>query len=186
MTYDVNLGIGNSAESGVTGMFYHAPAGTALPTSATATLGAEWVDAGAISSDGISFSPNRSFDDLKDWANNIVRQLPSDEKGAITAPIMYTTEDSLKTLFGEDQVTVTAATSEHGKQITVNMDNNIQPEPQAFLFIMKDGDDMMMIGTKNGHISDLGDISFAPDSAIVWEATIKGNWVFMKDDGQTS
>ena len=92
----------------------------------------------------------------------------------------------MKVLFGASNVTVEAATTAHGKQITVNMDNTLLPDPPAFLFIMKDGDDMMMIGTKKGFISEIGDVSFAPDDAITWEATIKGDWTFMKDDGQAT
>lgn len=185
-TNNVNLGIGNSADSGVTGMFYYADADTALPEAASATPGNDWTEVGAISSDGISFSPNRSFDDVKNWANKIERQLPSDEAATVTAPIMYTTEEVMKVLFGASNVTVTAASSSHGKQISVNMDNTLLPDPHAFLFIMKDGDDMMMIGTKKGFISEIGDVSFAPEDAIIWEATIKGDWTFMKDDGQST
>ena len=47
-THDVNLGVGNYAESGVTGMFYHAPAGTALPTYPGEALGNNWTEVGAI------------------------------------------------------------------------------------------------------------------------------------------
>lgn len=186
MTNNVNLGIGNSADSGVTGMFYCADAGTALPASASTAPGNDWTEVGAISIDGITFSPNRSFDDLKNWANKIERQLPSDEPATVVAPIIYTTEEVMKVLFGASNVTVEAATTAHGKQISVNMDNTLLPDPHAFLFIMKDGDDMMMIGTKKGFISELGDVSFAPDDAITWEATIKGDWTFMKDDGQAT
>ena len=186
MTNNVNLGIGNSADSGITGMFYRAASGTSLPSSASTTPGSSWSEVGAISHDGITFTPNRTFDDLKNWANKIERQLPSKEAGQVVAPIIHTTQDVFETLFGATNVTVAAATSQHGKQITVNMDSNALPDPQAFLFVMKDGDDMMMIGTTKGFISDLGDVAFQPDDAITWEATIKGNWVFMKDDGQVT
>ena len=186
MTNNVNLGIGNSADSGVTGMFYYANADTALPASASTAPGTGWTEVGAISSDGITYNPNRTFDDLKNWAKKIERQLPSDKAATVTAPIIYTTEEVMKILFGESNVTVTAASSSHGKQISVNMDNTLLPDPKAFLFVMKDGDDMMMLGTKKGFISELGEISFQSDEAITWEATIKGDWTFMKDDGQAT
>ena len=68
MTHDVNLGVGNYAESGTTGMFYHAAAGTALPTYPGETLAAAWAEAGAISEDGISLDTKRTFEELKNWA----------------------------------------------------------------------------------------------------------------------
>ena len=39
-----------------TGMFYTAPAGTALPAYPSESLGADWAEVGAITEDGITFS----------------------------------------------------------------------------------------------------------------------------------
>lgn len=184
-THDVNLGIGNYAESGVTGMFYHAPAGTALPTSPGATLGQGWTEVGAISADGITFNSNWSFEKLKNWANQIERMLPGDETGTVNAPVIDTTEESFKTIFGANNVTVTAATQQHGKMISVDVTANNMPDAEAYLFLIKDDDDMIMIGTTRGYISELGEVAFQPDAAITWNPTITADkWTIMKDDGQ--
>lgn len=186
-THDVNLGIGNYAESGITGMFYHAPAGTALPTSPSETLAAAWVEVGAVSEDGISFNSNWSFDKLKDWSKRIRRTLPGDETGTISAPVIETTEESFKTIFGANNVTVTAATATHGKLISVDVTATNTPDAEAYLFLMKDDDDMIMIGTSEGYITELAEVSFQPDSAITWNPTISADkWTIMKDDGQTT
>lgn len=185
MTHNVNLGAGNSAESGTTGMFYHAPAGTALPAYPAASLSADWKEVGAISADGITLNTNRTFDELKNWANKIARQLPAEESGAVGAPIIDTTEESFKTIFGKDNVQVTPATATHGKLISVDLENGSTPGAEAFLFLMKDDDDMIMIGTTNGYIAELGEIAFQPNNAITWDTTIKADkWKIMKDDGQ--
>lgn len=185
MTHDVNLGVGNAADSGTTGMFYHAPAGTALPTSPAETLGNDWVEVGAISADGITWTSNRTFNQLKNWANKIARLLPAEESGTVGAPIIDTTEESFKTIFGEENVDVTAATTTSGKLIKATLTAESMPEAEAFLFLMKDGDDMIMIGTTRGFISELGEVAFQPNAAITWEATISADkWVIMKDDGQ--
>lgn len=186
-THDVNLGVGNYAESGVTGMFYHAAAGTALPTYPGEELAAAWTEVGAISSDGISYASNWSFEKLKNWANQIERMLPGDESGTVSAPIIDTTEESFKTIFGSDNVTVTAATATHGKLISVDVTANSMPDAEAFLFLVKDDDDMIMIGTTKGYISELGEVAFQPDAAITWSATITADkWTIMKDNGQTT
>ena len=184
-THNVNLGMGNVQDSGATGMFYHAEKDTALPTAASGTPGSGWTEVGAISVDGISYNSNRTFNQLKNWANKIARTLPSENPGTVAAPIIDTTEESLKTVFGAENVDVSAATSAHGKQIKVTISQDSMPEPEAYLFIMKDGDDMIMLGTTEGYITDLAEVAFQPNGAITWNPTISAsNWVLMKDDGQ--
>lgn len=186
-THDVNLGVGNYAESGTTGMFYHAPAGTDLPTSPAGTLASAWTEVGAISQDGITFNTNHTFNQLKNWANKIARLLPAEESGTVAAPIIDTTEESLKTVFGAENVEVTPATATHGKLVSVSVEQDSTPEAEAFLFLMKDGDDMIMIGTERGYISELGEVAFQPNEAITWNATITADtWVIMKDNGQVT
>ena len=187
MTHDVNLGVGNYAESGTTGMFYHAAAGTALPTYPGETLAAAWAEAGAISEDGISLDTKRTFEELKNWAKQTERLLPGEESGTVAAPVIDTTEESFKTIFGAENVTITPGTATHGKLISVDIEPANMPEAEAYLFLMKDGDDMMMIGTTRGYIKELGEVSFQPNNAITWNCTISADkWTIMKDDGQVT
>ena len=100
------------------------------------------------------------------------------------APIISTTKEVLKTIFGSSNVTEAAATSAHGKLVSVAVAEGVVSGEEAFLFIMKDGDDAMMLGTTSGYITALEDISFQPGSAITWNATVSADtWTFMKDDG---
>ena len=171
MSNSVNLGIGKA-----TGYFYHAPANTALPTSASAAPATGWTEVGYIAEDGITWSTGRSSEPLKDWANKIRRQLQSESTGTVAAPIISTTGEVLKTIFGEDAVTEATGT------ITAVVSEGAVSGEEAFLFLMKDGDDLMMLGTTNGYITALDDITFAPGSAITWNATISADtWTFMKE-----
>ena len=177
---DVNLGIGAA-----TGMFFHAPANTELPDYPTDELDSDWVQVGYISSDGITWHHGRSAEPLKDWSNSIRRQLQNDATGTVAAPIISTTEEVLATLFGEDNVTTAVASSTHGALTSIEVKEGVMSGEEAFLFIMKDGDDTFMLGTESGFITALDDISFTPGSAITWNATISADaWTFMKDDGQ--
>lgn len=180
-TNNVNLGIGLA-----TGMFYTAPAGTALPTDASASL-SSWTEVGAVTADGITWSTGKDSDPLRNWAKEVERLIASDEGGTVTAPLMYTTQKTLETIFGAGNVSVTAATSGHGNVISVTVEPGVSAAPAAFLFVMKDGDDVIMLGTSKGVVREVGDISFSPTSAIVWEATIEAaSWTLMKDDGQVT
>ena len=176
----VNLGIGAAS-----GMFFHAASGTALPTYPTETLGSAWKEVGFIAQDGITWHHGRSAEPLKDWSNSIRRQLQSDATGTVAAPIISTTKEVLQTLFGASAVVETAATTGHGKLEKIEVKEGVMSGEEAFLFLMKDGEDTFMLGTTKGMITALDDVSFAPGSAITWNATVSADaWTFMKDDGQ--
>lgn len=181
MTNNANLGIGLA-----TGMAFWAPLGTALPAYPGAELSSDWTEIGAVAESGISYTPARDLTPLKNWSKEIERLLTSDSEGTVESPLLYTVEETLKLLFSESAVTVTAATSEHGKVVSVNIDPNVVPEGRAFLFLMKDGDDLMMLGTSRGFITSVGSVSFSPSDAITWTPTISAKvWTFAKNDGQT-
>lgn len=176
---NVFIGAGNAS-----GMFYKAPKGTAIPSSPKASLGADWVEVGAITDSGISLTLP-SGDVLRNWALEPERKINT-ENGSVTAPIMYTNKTVLETLFGANNVSHTAATSSDGNIETVTLSPDVSAEPASYLFLMKDGDSLAMLATNNGLITEIGDVSFAPDSSVNWEATIEGSWTFVIDDGQVT
>ena len=164
-----------------TGMFFTAPKGTALPAYPGEALGAGWTEVGAITEDGITLSlPNG--DVIRNWALVAERKINT-ENGQITAPIMYTTKKVLETLFGSNNVTHVAASSSHGNLDSVELAPDVSAEPAAFLFLMKDGDKLAMLGSSDALITEIGDVSFTPSEGATWEATIDGTWTFMVDDG---
>ena len=165
---DVKLGLGLA-----TGMFYHAPAGTALPTDPTDTLTSDWVHVGDVSDAGITLSIDKSTENLRNWANAVKRVILTEHSETIQAPIMDTTEESLKTVMGKDNVSNT------NDVITVNLSSGKLPDEEAFLWVMKDGDDMIMIGCTHGQVSAVESVTFAPGSAINWTPTITA----MGEDG---
>lgn len=177
----VNLGIGLA-----TGMFYTAPAGTALPSSPLDTLAADWTEVGAVAVDGITWSIGKDSEPLRNWAKEIERLVGSDEGGSVQAPLMYTIADTLKLIFGASNVTEVAATASNGNITSVTVAPGVSSAPAAFLFLMKDGEDMMLLGTSKGIIRDVDDVTFSPTEAITWNSTIEAaSWTFTKDDGQT-
>ena len=176
---DVFIGAGKA-----TGMFFTAPKGTALPTTPGTTPGASWVEVGAITEDGITLTLP-SGDVLRNWAL-VAERKANTENGKVAAPIMYTSKKVLETLFGAGNVTYTAATSAHGNISSVEIAPDVSAEPAAYLFLMKDGDALAMLGTTNGLITEIGDVAFTPTTGAIWEATIDGTWTFAYDDGQAT
>ena len=158
---DVKLGLGLA-----TGMFYHAPAGTALPTDPTAAIPSTWTHVGDVSEDGITLATDKSVTNLKNWANKIKRSIMTDHSETIQSPLMDTTAEVLKVVLGEDNVTESSTT------VTASLSASDLPAQEAFLWVMKDGDDMMMIGCSYGQVTAVDNVSFAPGSAINWTPTI--------------
>ena len=165
---DVKLGLGLA-----TGMFYHAPAGTALPTSLSTAPTTPWAHVGDVTSDGITLALEKSVENLRNWANVIKRAIVTDHTETVQSPIMDTTAESLKAVFGDENVTAA------NDKVTVNLSAADLPEQEAFLWIMKDGDYMMAIGCSHGQVTAVDNVSFAPGSAINWAPTITA----MGDDG---
>ncbi len=158
---DVKLGLGRA-----TGMFYHAPAGTALPTSLSGTLDTAWVHVGDVTDAGITLALNKTSTNLRNWANVIKRVIVTEHSETVQSPIMDTTAESLKAVFGEDNVTVS------NDKVNVNLSSSSLPEEEAFLWIMKDGDDLLAIGCTHGQVTAVDNVSFAPNNAINWVPTI--------------
>lgn len=158
---DVKLGLGLA-----TGMFYHAPAGTALPTDPTAAIPNTWTHVGDVSEDGITLATDKSVTNLKNWANKIKRSIMTDHSETIQSPLMDTTAEVLKVVLGEDNVTESSTT------VTANLSASDLPAQEAFLWVMKDGDDMMMLGCSYGQVTAVDNVSFAPGGAINWTPTI--------------
>ena len=182
MAQEVILGLGNAS-----GMFYHAPKGTALPEGPFAELAEAWKKVGDITSDGITLTLNRSTEDLKNWANQTKRTIMTDHSESIKAPIMDTTEETMKVIFGENNVQITDSATDHGKLVNVHISSSELPKPEAYLFLMKDGDTGIMLGCSEGQMAELSDTTFAPGSGITWEASFKGQgegWTMIVDDGE--
>ena len=148
------------------GMFYHAAAGTALPTDPSASLAASWTEVGDVSDAGITLALNKTSTNLRNWANVIKRVIMTDHSETIQAPIMDTTDESLKTVVGTKNVTKSNGV------VTVSLSDSDLPAEEAFLFVMKDGDDLIMIGCSYGQVTAVENVAFQPGSAINWTPTI--------------
>lgn len=164
---DVKLGLGLA-----TGMFYHAPAGTSLPTYPAETLNQAWVKIGDVSDAGITLASEKSTTNLRNWANVIKRVIMTEHSETIQAPIMDTVAEVFKAVYGASNVTATAAGGGHGALTKVNLSAATLPDPEAFLFLMKDGDAMIAIGCTKGQVTAVDNVSFAPNNAINWTPTI--------------
>ena len=155
-TNAVNIGKGNAS-----GMFYTAAAGTAIPTTLS-SIPSAWTEAGFISEDGMELQLSRDVEDIKDWSNTIRRTVLTDHDEKASGTCISTTAAALAELFGSGNVTTSGST------VTVNLSASELPPQKAYLFVMKDGDDLMCFGCSYGQISVSDNVSFAAGDAIAW------------------
>ena len=179
-TNDVNLGIGYS------GMMYIADAGTSLPASPMDTL-TGFAEVGAIDYDGITVSFAKDSEPIRDWSKAIRRLASSDEGATISGKLLETTKKVFECIFGADNVTYASATSSNGNITSVTVAAGVSASRKVFYFLMKDGDDAMLVGSSKAIVREVSDVTFAPTEAIAWEVTIESaSWTFTKDDGQVT
>lgn len=175
---DVFIGAGKA-----TGMAFRAPKGTPLPATPGEELAAAWEEIGAVGEDGLTFTlPNG--DVLRNWALIAERKINT-ENGKIAAPFIATNKKVLGTLFGDANVVEQAANADHGNVISVTLDPAVSAEPGAYLFLMKDGDKLGMVGTSDGLITEIADVTFNGSTPATWNTTIDATWTIAFDDGQT-
>ena len=169
------------AKGDSTGMAFRAPAGTALPSYPGASLSADWKPIGNVGEDGLTLKLP-SGDVIRNWALDPERRVNT-ENGQLSVPFIHTTKATLETLFGDNNVSYTAANSTHGNLTVVEFSPDVFAEPAAYCFLMKDGSTRALVGCTSGLISEIGDIALKGTEAAQWDATIDGTWTFMVDDG---
>lgn len=153
------------------GAILSAPLGTTLPTSAVAELDAAFVDSGYVSADGLSLSPDISTADINEWGGALVRRVIESFNGTLSWGMLETNEAAMKVAFGDDYVTATAATTEHGAQLAVRLGSHL-PAAKSWAFKMKDGDTRILIVVPNGQISNVEEVSFTATDAITWNVEL--------------
>lgn len=180
-------------QSATTGAVYQANVGATAPTNATAALNSAFTSSGYVGPDGLSMSVSKSFTDILDWSQSLVRKALTSYTGRLSLSLMQIDEASAKLMFGDSNVTHTAATSGtsgHGDQLKIAIGADIPPR-KAFAFNMKDGDARVRVYVPNGQVTEIGDISFVPNSAHMYPVSIDtyddgtGHSIYVfYDDGQ--
>lgn len=182
--------VGTADQTNATGAIMSAPIGTTLPTSAVDTIDAAFTDSGFISEDGLNLTNDISTASISEWNGQLIRKVKESFDGSLSWSHLQTDEVSLKNTFGDDNVTVTAATATHGQQIAVAINGEL-PAAKSWVFKMKDEDNRVLIVVPNGQVTDIEDVSFTASDAIMWGVTLScypdssGNCIYIyTDDGR--
>ena len=154
-----------------TGPILSAPRGTTLPTSLDDTIDPAFDDSGYISEDGLTLTPERSTEQVKDWSGSVVRELLTEFSAKLAWAHLETNEQSLRNYLGDENVTVVDATSTEGKRITALLRATEMPR-KPWIFKIKDGESRVLIVVPDGQVSETGEVAFVKSGAITWPVTL--------------
>ena len=164
-----------------TGFVCTAATTATMPTDASTALGTGWTDCGDISEDGIAVTTSYGTESVKDWNLSTIRTLLTSFEGGIDATFVTTNEETLKTVFGEENVTVT------NDKIACKVGAYL-PENKAFAFNMKDGDRKIRVVLPNAQVIPNGNIEFRKGAILTWPvhfdaaADASGNPIYIYAD----
>lgn len=165
-----NVYVGAPDQS-VTGAILSAPYGTALPATVVATLNAAFVDSGYVDEDGVTLTPDRSTTSIKDWSRAEVRRVLDEFTAEIGWVHLELSEEALYNYFGDDNVSVTAATVSTGKRMIAKLNASDMPE-KSWVFQIKDGDKKIRIVVPRGQVSTQGEITLVTNDAVKLPVTL--------------
>lgn len=180
-----------------TGAVLHAPLGTAIPTlesitPSEVTLDEAFKDGGYVSSDGVTITPDMSTSDINDWSGALVRRVLESFNGEVGFSLIQTDQTTLEMAFGSEYVTSKAADASHGNQLMAKMGAHL-PDPEAWVFKMKDGAARILIVLPNAQVTSMEEITLNATDPIGWALKLScypdetGTSIYiLTDDGQIS
>ena len=157
-----------TARPRVTGVFFTAPAGTALPNDATTALSSAFVELGYVSEDGIAETYDKSSDILREMGGSPVAALNTANNVEYKLTMLEDSADVEELLLGSGNIT----TNLDG-DLTAAVLNGADVPAAVFAF------DMVLRSTKkfrvvlaNAQVTAVGDLVYKAGGAMSREITI--------------
>lgn len=155
-----------------TGGILAAPLGTVAPTDSTTAPDVSLVPHGYVGEDGLSMTTERSTEKIRAWGGDAVRVVQTEHDVTFGFTLLETSEATAKAVFGDDNVTLTAADSTNGGRLDITVTSDALPE-KLWVFDMKDGAKKVRVVVPHGQITEVGDTEFVHSNATGYECTLE-------------
>lgn len=155
-----------------TGAVFIAPAGTTLPTDGTTALASAFVDMGYISEDGYVQSIATDTEEVKAWGGDTVLTAQSSYSETHTVNFIETNVNTLKAIYGAENVTVVENTG----AITVKSTGKELGECVVVIELALTGGRIKRVVIPRAKIADRsGDITYDDATAIAYPAVFSAS-----------
>lgn len=157
----------------VTGGFYSAPLGTALPANSSGALNGSFIPLGYIGDNGITQTSQRQTTDVNAWGGDLVATLQ--DKYDITVKLDFLQAldvDVKRAVFHTSNVTVTPATPSAGTEIKVLHNSKLLETRSWDIESFYDAATMRLVFPR-ARIVEVGDIKYSHKELTMYQATIK-------------
>lgn len=144
----------------------------AAPTTAVSTLVA-YTAAGYIGDSGVVETNERSTDKIRAWGGDTVKVVQTEHNVSYKFTFLETLNaDVLKAVYGEANVTTTAATVSTGTLQKVLINGTSLPH-KSYVFEVKDGNAKIRIYVPDGQITEVGDVTYSDGEVVGYEVTLE-------------
>lgn len=156
----------------VTGGVLRGTTGAALPTTAVATA-TGFTALGFVGDEGLKETVDRTTDKIKAWGGSVVKIVQSEFSTTYEFTLYETLNAGvLKAVYGNSNVTTTAATTTAGTLQSVKV-NKGSLEHSPWIFDMKDGTALIRVVVPDGQITKVGDVTYNDGGVIGYPVTLE-------------
>jgi len=151
-----------------TGALFVAPAGTAVPTSATEELDEAFANLGYVSDEGLVNNVETDVEDVFAWGGDNVLSDQTTFMEMFTFNLIETNVETAKLYYGEDNVTV------DGENITIRVNAKTLPEIVFVAELVMTGNRVKRIVVERGRIADRSaEISYVDGEPVAYPIQLK-------------
>jgi len=144
----------------------------AAPTTASSAIAA-FAAAGYIGEDGVTETNERNTDKIRAWGGDTVKVVQTEHNVSYKFTFLETLNtDVLKAVYGDANVTTTAATASTGTLQKVLINGASLPH-KSYVFEVKDGAAKIRIYVPDGQITEVGDVTYSDSEVVGYEVTVE-------------
>lgn len=149
------------------GAIFWAPAGTAVPTDATAALNTAFQSVGYVSEDGLTETETRTVDKHKAWGGDTVATSQTEYAKSYSFTMIETNGTTMKIRYGADNVT------EASGAVTKILHNAKELPEGVWVVEMVIAGRIMRKVMPKGKISETGEIAYKDGELVEYPVTIE-------------
>lgn len=160
----------------VGGAIFNAPVGTTLPTDAGTDLNEAFKGVGYISDDGVTNTLKKDVTKVKAWGGDVVLVLNNGLEDLFKLKMIQTRDvNTLKSVYGDDNVTVTEASGSTPEKIAIKVNNKEQAAKSWVIDTILNGGALKRLVIPSAKIETIGDIVYKDNEAIGFDITLAGS-----------